>query len=232
MSKKDRLNSESDSMDSHREDRQRLKRLIEQKRGTYAEIVRKAPVKSANIMEKEPKERDDARLRTLFIMGLHNYSWSEVKSYFKQVHKVVVLFVRLADSVTRVVFEKIEDCHKILMKLRDGKCTINGCPLTGEEHYVSKTKRGMIFREEVMDNLACESTDIERLKREKEVETNKRKQLQSQIQAMNDQLERLQKQQNEKEEERKVLEAVYEMGINSDEGMNMSDDSRLLGVDE
>ena len=118
------------------------------------------------------------------------------------------------------------------MKLRDGKCTINGCPLTGEEHYVSKTKRGMIFREEVMDNLACESTDIERLKREKEVETNKRKQLQSQIQAMNDQLERLQKQQNEKEEERKVLEAVYEMGINSDEGMNMSDDSRLLGVDE
>ena len=58
----------------------------------------------------------------------------------------------------------------------------------------------MIFREEVFDSLGSENTDIERLKREKEIETNKRRQLQNHIQAMNDRLERLQKEQNEKEE--------------------------------
>ena len=68
-------------------------------------MARTVPVKSANIMNgTETRQLDDERLRTLFEIGLHNYSWSEVKSYFKQVHKVVVLFVRLTDSITRVVF--------------------------------------------------------------------------------------------------------------------------------
>ena len=234
--KKGRLDSESDELDRDREERQRLKRLVDLKRGTYAEVtkaVKEGPIKNANIMKGiETKHRDDERLRTLFITGLHNYNWNEVKRYFKQVHQVVVLFVHLTDSVTRVVFEKVEDCLKILIKLREGKCTINGCPLTGEEHYISKSKRGIVFREEVVKSQDEESTDVEMLRREKEQEVIKRKQLQDQIQIMNERLERLQKEKIEKEEERKVLEAVYEMEINSDEEMNVSDEGRLLDVDE
>ena len=196
-----------------------------------SEIVKVPDYPKASIMKSagEKTERDDERYRTLFIRGLLNYSWKQIKEYFKRVHKLIIKFVRHQDEETKVVFMSLEDKDNMLSRLNSGKVTINGKELSGEEHYITQSV-GMKFEEEEFNDLEERRINEEKLEAERkraEYEKTRAMELEDRLQELNDRMMRMQQEKEAKEDEVNVEKGVNDIVLNSETDM---EETELLGL--
>ena len=183
----------------------------------------------ANIMN-VVEEKDDERFRALFIKGLFNYNWVQIKEYFKRVHKFPVKFVKHQEEETKVVFMSLEAKETMLNRLNTGRVTINGKVLSGEEHYITRNA-GFTFEEEDFDDQEERRINEEKLEAERkraEYERTRAVELEDRLQELNDRMVKLQQEKEAKDDEVNVSKGVNDIEINSETEMEEDEELELL----